>query len=220
MSPLPLAFRSAYFDPELLEQVLRAGVLDLLVDLVGDGDVALLARGAHPARGVDGVADEGELRLVQPDDAGDDLAAVQADLDLQVVLVAVDDGARRLDHLEGHLQHPPLLALEDLRGLVDGQRLQLRAGQVRLADGLDLLGAVDHADFVEEAEQVVDERHDVLLLDLDDLVEVDDLAEEDRHLLVLLLVDVLAALYNSQDCSSSAGTRRRAPGCRGCPASG
>ena len=65
-------------------------------------------------------------------------------------------------------------------------RLQPSARHVRLSNGFDLLHAVDLAFLVKIPEDLVQDEDNLLLSELDHLIEVDDIAEEDGDLVLLL----------------------------------
>ena len=163
-------------------------VAQLLERVLAHHDVALLARRAVPAGRVHHVADQAELRLVVPDDSHDGLAHVDADLQLEalVVLDLVHEGLGQAEHAQRRVDGAQLLR-DRLLDLDDAARRH-----VSLADGLDFLDAVDVAEVVEALEDLVQELDDLVLAVLDDVVEVGDVAEEDGDVADVFIDDGFA----------------------------
>ena len=131
------------------------GAPDLLVGRVRNENFSFLRRSAHPARCVDCIADQRELRLVLADDAGDDAAVVDAHFEHQLFVLALLEVHGFGHDVEGQTEHGErlLLAFADLLQAL--RELQPRAGHLLLAHSLDFLHVLAHAQPVQPPEEVV-----------------------------------------------------------------
>ena len=110
---------------------------------------------------------------------------MDSDFDFDLLAFAVSVALGDFQEVEGKVQQPlggvDLLQLE---GHLVFQRLEAGAGEVGLAHSLglanlDFVHPVNGTQGVKLSEQVVNQLHNSLLLDLNDLVEVHHVAEDD-----------------------------------------
>lgn len=174
---------SLHFGYDFLHLQLFAVIIDSFEQLIGlftQHDVSICSGGANSRGRVDGVSDQGKLRLVVAYHSHHASARMNADFDLDlipvVVLVLVND----LHHAERQFEHSlnrgflSQVFLENF--LSEGSA---RRCDVGVADCFDLLNSVVFAENVEVSVNSVEEHDNVIFEGREDLSESTNVEEED-----------------------------------------
>jgi len=133
-------------------------LFDFFVGELGTANTVFVRIRTHSGRGVDGVADQTELGFVVPDDGGNDFSGVDSDFDLDFVAGGEDHFLYEVEDVQGKLEAANGgvdvfgLFVEVLLAVLNAAR-----GHVGLSHGFYFLEAVELAELVHDAVELVQE---------------------------------------------------------------